>query len=206
MTLELIERLTSEAGKRGLEFLLIGGHAVNAHGYERTTLDFDFMVRAADLEVWKAVLSGLGYHPIHETKAFAQFEPVGGDGFRIDLMLVDAPTFVKLIAGSELVTYGGCRIRVAGVLHLIALKLHATRTWDRAVQGKDLSKNDCSATSSGLFDLNLPEVGVEEGPLPNPAPTFAAQMEHAMFLLSIREPDFYEKRLARMNPEPFSLA
>ena len=137
MTLELIERLTDEAGKRGLEFLLIGGHAVNAHGYERTTLDFDFMVRSADLEVWKAVLSGLGYHPIHETKAFAQFEPVGGDGFRIDLMLVDAPTFVKLIAGSELLTYGGCRIRVAGVLHLIALKLHATRTWDRAVQGKD---------------------------------------------------------------------
>jgi len=68
-----------------------------------------------------------------------------------------------------------------------------------------VSKNDFSATSSGLFDLKLPEVGVGEGPLPNPAPTFAAQMEHAMFLLSIREPDFYEKRLARMNPEPFRL-
>ncbi len=68
-----------------------------------------------------------------------------------------------------------------------------------------VSKSDCSATSSGLFDLNLPEVGVGEGPLPNPAPTFAAQMEHAMFLLSIREPDFYEKRLARMNPKPFRL-
>ncbi|MEI8313382.1 MAG: hypothetical protein WCH98_21750 [Verrucomicrobiota bacterium] len=28
MTLELIERLSGVAGKRGLEFLLIGGHAV----------------------------------------------------------------------------------------------------------------------------------------------------------------------------------
>jgi len=137
MTLELIERLSGEAGKRGLEFLLIGGHAVNAHGYERTTLDFDFMVPSADLVAWKDVMSFLGYQPIHETKAFAQFEPVDGDGFRIDLMLVDAPTFVKLMAGSEVRTYGGCEIRVAGVLHLIALKLHATRTWDRAVQGKD---------------------------------------------------------------------
>ena len=137
MTLELIERLTAEAGKRGLEFLLIGGHAVNAHGYERTTLDFDFLVPAADLPAWKAVLAGLDYHPIHETKAFAQFEPGEGAGFRIDLMLVDAPTFGKLMAGSEVRIYGGCEIRVAGVLHLIAMKLHATRTWDRAVQGKD---------------------------------------------------------------------
>lgn len=137
MTLELIERLSGEAGKRGLDFLLIGGHAVNAHGYERTTLDFDFMVPSADLPAWKAVMSCLDYRQIHETKAFAQFEPVDGDGFRIDLMLVDALTFLKLMAGSEVRTYGGCEIRVAGVLHLIALKLHATRTWDRAVQGKD---------------------------------------------------------------------
>ena len=28
-------------------------------------------------------------------------------------------------------------MRAAGLLHLIALKLHATPTWDRAVQGKD---------------------------------------------------------------------
>ncbi len=68
-----------------------------------------------------------------------------------------------------------------------------------------VSKSDSSATSSGLFDLNLPEVGAGEGPLPNPEPTFETQIEHAMFLLSTRPPDFYEKRLARMSPEPFRL-
>jgi hypothetical protein len=56
-----------------------------------------------------------------------------------------------------------------------------------------------------LFDFDLPDVGVGEGPLPNPEPTFAAQIEHALFLLSTRRPDFYEQRLARMNPEPFRL-
>lgn len=66
-----------------------------------------------------------------------------------------------------------------------------------------VSKNDSSAISSGLFDLDLPEVVEGEGPLPNPEPTFAAQIEHAMFLLSTRRPDFYEQRLARMNSEPF---
>ena len=46
------------------------------------------------------------------------FLPFGG-GFRLDLMLVDDPTFAKLMAGSEVRSYGGCEIRVAGVLHLI---------------------------------------------------------------------------------------
>jgi hypothetical protein len=133
----IFQSVVRAAQAAGREFLLIGGHAVNARGYERTTLDFDFLIPAADLGDWKVILSGLGYHPIHEVKAFAQFEPVGGGGFRIDLMLVDAETFAKLLSGSEERAYGGCVLRVAGVLHLIALKLHATRTWDRAVQGKD---------------------------------------------------------------------
>lgn len=133
----IFQSVVRTAQSAGREFLLIGGHAVNARGYDRTTLDFDFLIPAADLDGWKVILSGLGYRPIHEVKAFAQFEPVGGGGFRIDLMLVDAETFGKLLAGSEERAYGGCVLQVAGALHLIALKLHATRTWDRAVQGKD---------------------------------------------------------------------
>ncbi len=133
----IFQTATRAAQADGREFILIGGHAVNAHGYARTTLDFDFLIPAVDLGAWKDLLAGLGYQPIRETKAFAQFEPVGGGGFRVDLMLVNDATFAKLMAGSEIRSYGGCEIRVAGVLHLIALKLHATRTWDRAVQGKD---------------------------------------------------------------------
>ncbi|MEI6072901.1 MAG: nucleotidyl transferase AbiEii/AbiGii toxin family protein [Verrucomicrobiae bacterium] len=133
----IFQTATRAAKAAGREFILIGGHAVNARGYERTTLDFDFLIPADDLPSWKQILSGLGYHPIHETKAFAQFEPVGGGGFGLDLMLVDVPTFTKLMAGSEVRSYGGCEIRVAGVPHLIALKLHATQASDRAVQGKD---------------------------------------------------------------------
>ena len=120
-----------------LEFILIGGHAVNARGYARTTLDFDFLIAADDLPAWRALLAQLGYALIHQVEAFAQFQPEAGDGFRIDLMLVDSPTYTKIAAGSDLLPYGDREIGVAGVLHLIALKLHATRTWTRAVPGKD---------------------------------------------------------------------
>ncbi len=48
------------------------------------------------------------------------------------------------------------------------------------------SKNDSSANSGDLFDLNLPEVGPGEGPLPHPEPTFDEQIAHARMLLAWR--------------------
>jgi len=125
------------ADRDGLPFLLIGGHAVNARGYQRTTLDLDFLIPVENLAAWQKVMEVAGYQMIHETRAFAQFDPVCGEGFRVDIMLVNSETFAKLFAGSDRIDYGGRRVQVVGVLHLIALKLHATRTWDRAVQGKD---------------------------------------------------------------------
>ena len=37
--------------KAGVEFLMIGGHAVNHYGYSRATLDVDFMIAASDAAV-----------------------------------------------------------------------------------------------------------------------------------------------------------
>jgi hypothetical protein len=67
------------------------------------------------------------------------------------------------------------------------------------------SKNDSSATSKTLFELDLPVVGTKDAPLPHPEPSFELQMQHAEFVLRSQPPDFYEKRLAAMNPEPFVL-
>ena len=125
------------AESAGLRLLLIGGHAVNARGYERTTMDVDFLVPVRDLTKWKTILAEAGFRLFRETKAFAQFEPNSPDAFPLDLMLVDDPTFEKLMQGAEFLHFADRKVAVAGALHLIALKLHATRTWDRAVQGKD---------------------------------------------------------------------
>ncbi len=125
------------AEEMGLPLLLIGGHAVNARGYERTTLDVDFLVPARDLSQWKDLLTKADFRLIRETKAFAQFEPPSIEDFPLDLMLVDDSTFEKLMRGADWIEFANRKVAVAGVLHLVALKLHATRNWDRAVQGKD---------------------------------------------------------------------
>ena len=83
------------------KFLIIDGHAVNSHGYHRTTLDIVVLIREDQLAAWKELATRLGYIWGHEAKAFAQFkEPEGTDQFPLDLMIVDASTFGKLMQKS----------------------------------------------------------------------------------------------------------
>jgi hypothetical protein len=46
------------------------------------------------------------------------------------------------------------------------------------------SKNDSSAISDDLLDLNLPVIGPGEGPISHPEPTFDEQIAHARMLLA----------------------
>lgn len=75
-------------------------------------------------------------------------------------MLVDVATFRKRLEGSEWIDYGRRRVRVAGVLHLIALKLHALRNADRALLAKDyvdilslIRRNALSPASPELLEI-----------------------------------------------------
>ena len=132
MTLELIERLTGEAGKRGLDFLLIGGHAVIQHGYQRMTVDVDFLCRADQRREWGEVVERYGYKVYSEANAFTQF--AGEPGWpKVNLMFVDDSTFEKL--ERESVRKGN--LHVPSPRHMVALKLHAARSPTRSEPEKD---------------------------------------------------------------------
>lgn len=139
-TPDIFQICVDAADAAGCDFLLIGGHAVNAHGFIRTTTDFDFLLASRDLLSWSEVLKKAGYQlvaPERPIQAFAQFQPRAAGGFRVDLMLVNDATFAKLLAGSEWHEFGHRRVRVIGALHLIALKLHALREAHRVEAGVD---------------------------------------------------------------------
>lgn len=111
--------------ERGLHFLLIGGHAVNAHGYSRRTFDLDLLICRDDSETWREVMVGLGFQCIHEQTAFFQF--ASPDVPQVDLMRVSAETFAKLLDTSESRIALGIETRVPSLENLLALKLHAAR-------------------------------------------------------------------------------
>lgn len=125
----------------GFEVLVIGGHAVNAYGYVRTTLDADFLVCEDDFALIRHVFESLGYGLSARGETFARMDPRKSDAFAlpVDLMLVSRETFCKLQEGQRELPFGATKLKVPPPLHLIALKLHAMRNNDRRRAGKDLT-------------------------------------------------------------------
>lgn len=126
--------------KQGLPLLVIGGHAVNAYGYIRTTVDADFLVCNHDFAAWRRVFESLGYQWQGQTEAFAKLLPPQTDppSQPVDVMLVSPETFVRLREDRRELEFGSTRLPVPQPLYLIALKLHAMRNDSRRRLGKDL--------------------------------------------------------------------
>jgi hypothetical protein len=109
-----------------LPFLVIGGYAVIAHGYQRNTADLDILIRRRDLDTWLDALAKLEYVPIGMHQTFAQFESKTGN-IDLDLMLVSDDTFDKMCAQSKAAQFGDTSASIPSIEHLIALKLHALK-------------------------------------------------------------------------------
>ncbi len=75
---------------------------------------------------WENLLGTYGYQCFSEGTGFAQFHGKGGWP-RIDIMLVDAATFSKLVAEAR-ETQG---VHTPSPRHMVALKLHAASSHER---------------------------------------------------------------------------
>jgi predicted nucleotidyltransferase len=138
--MNLFERVADAQEREGLRVLVIGGHAVNAYGYTRTTLDVDFLVTVESFPEWRAVFESAGYRCAGQTETFARMDPPVTDppSLPVDVMLVSSETFSKLNSERQLLDFGGLSLPVPKPLNLIALKLHAMRHPERFKKGKDL--------------------------------------------------------------------
>jgi predicted nucleotidyltransferase len=125
--MSLLEQIQREAEREGVRFVVIGGFAVIAHGYERSTADLDLLVRREDQPQWQALLGGLGYQLINDGGNFLQFAQTRAEEWPLDLMLVRQPTFDGILAQAQETSLLGARVRLVSLEHLIALKLHALK-------------------------------------------------------------------------------
>lgn len=157
LAVNIFAAVAEASHRESLPVLVIGGHAVNAYGYVRTTLDADFLVCADDFPAWRLVFEALGYRWRGQTEAFAKFLPPETEppSLPVDVMLVSSETFQKLREEHRELEFGPTRLPVPQPLHLIALKLHAMRNDERRRQGKDLPDilqiiRLCKIDTSGL--------------------------------------------------------
>ena len=63
---ESLRDITQRLEKLGISYAVMGGMALVAHGYLRTTEDVDILVAPDSLEAIHRFLTGLGYRPLFE--------------------------------------------------------------------------------------------------------------------------------------------
>lgn len=136
----------------GVAFVLVGGFAVQLHGFIRSTLDIDLVLAMDDTNLSKFVEVGkrFGLAPVipvpidslknaalieqwHREKgmlAFALREP-GIAGSVIDVLVRSEVPYDILAADASVMTLFGRDVNVASIEHLLEMKRIANRPKDR---------------------------------------------------------------------------
>ena len=124
--------------RQNVEFLLIGGYAVGAHGVVRATADIDFLYRRASENVrqlceamddFGAPLNVINFETLMTPETITMF---GRPPFRIDLLGdIDGVSFDDAWAGSIVIVIGEQPLRVIGLAELLANKEASGRKKDR---------------------------------------------------------------------------
>ena len=125
--MKFFETIDSETRARNLQFLVIGGLAVNLYGYSRDTADLDLLICAGQRESWLDLFSQLGYSIYRDGGNFIQLASEQQTAWPVDLMLVQEKTFAPMFAASRETDLYGTLLRIPSLEHLIALKLHALK-------------------------------------------------------------------------------
>lgn len=122
----------------GVEWLLVGGLAVNQHGYARQTLDVDLMIAADDIEKVRSVMTTAGFTDVSIRKNVGFFRMPDMEP-RVDFLRVDNETMQKLLARAVEIKMYDYRIRIPTLKDLFAMKIFALAQNTEQRMGKDLS-------------------------------------------------------------------
>ena len=148
----LFERILRAFHEQKLQYVVIGGVAVNLHGYARATGDLDVVVSFDDAEIQKfiGVVKSLNFVPrvpvkiedfadakkrdewiCHKNmKVFSVYNPKNPME-HIDVMVDHVVDFATLFKNRVVMHYGNIAVSVAGIADLITLKKHAGRGRDQ---------------------------------------------------------------------------
>ncbi len=128
---EVFDLLLRIQKRRNLSLLLIGGWAVQAHGYARNTMDVDCLTASENDSVIAEELTRAGFECFEEKTSFRRFRHRLDPLLVLDVMRVNATTFQKMEAAAESYVMAGVELKVPALAHLLALKLHAAQNEHR---------------------------------------------------------------------------
>lgn len=127
-TLDDLKTLLRSLNHHGVDYLLIGGYALAAHGYQRATIDIDLMVPATQ-EAGQRVKDALMVLPDQvardiEPAWFEEGENIRvADAFVVDLMLnANGQTYATLCQYAQTVDLDGIPVKTVNLEGLLLTK------------------------------------------------------------------------------------
>ena len=117
--------------------ILIGGWAVQGHGYSRNTVDVDCMIATDSVTAMKAALAHFGFEEIDSFPQFTRFKQRSGLYPLLDVMFVAPDVFTRMSTQGKKISVDGANIVIPSLHHLFALKLHAIKN-NPDGRGKDI--------------------------------------------------------------------
>ena len=127
-TLEDLKKLVMALDANGVDYLLIGGYALAAHGYQRATTDIDLMV-ASTVDAGVRMKASLMVLPEQVAKDIdPEWFPEGenirvGDDIIVDIMLnANGQTFDSLKQYAQIVDVDGVAVRTVSLEGLLLTK------------------------------------------------------------------------------------
>lgn len=152
-TIEDLKSLIASLNDNGVEYLLIGGYALFAHGYQRATTDIDILVRPS-IEAGEQVKKALLILP---DKSAAEIDPswfLDGDTIRVaDDIIVDimfnscGETFESLQKYTQEIELDGIPVKTISLEGLLLTK--------QTVREKDISDRI-------ILERAIVELGISE--------------------------------------------
>ena len=110
--------------QQNIDFLLVGGLAVNYHGFTRNTIDIDFMMTLTDVDTMVKAMKNAGFtsYSIQPLVLFFQKPDIP---VRIDFIRTDPETLRKLNCSAVDIQIGDCNVKIPSLYDLLAMKLHS---------------------------------------------------------------------------------
>ncbi len=134
-------QLLSELNKNNVHYIVVGGYAVNFHGYRRTTGDIDLWIKPDNGENKKLILKSLKNLKVEDailkeidkldfTKPTVFID--GEEPFRIDFMThISNVTFDEAFEKKTVATFDNMKIPFLHLNHLILSKITTGRDKDK---------------------------------------------------------------------------
>jgi len=154
--MSVIATVSRKAREKNLPFLLIGGYAVLAHGFVRTTGDIDFLIRKSQAADWQKLFEELKFAVKFFGPTFLQFGPPPEEKLPVDLMFVSDENFDKMFSEAKQIETDGAITKVVSLPHLFALKCHAFKSRPQRAM-KDV-EDLVQLTRINKLDLNEPSL------------------------------------------------